>query len=134
MALRDKGALILLWNATVQPQYDIYQIMHKVYQIHAPSLGKYEDRETQQQSLSKFAQAVSDSGKFENLVVQYTPCTATYSIDDYLMLLSTYSQFIELATHQQDALFAALKAALASNGISSIPASYVSACQIAKKI
>lgn len=133
-ALRDKGALILLWNATVQPQYDIYQIMHEVYQLHAPSLGKYEDRETQQQSLSKFAQAVSDSGKFENIVAEYVSCTATYSIDDYLMLLSTYSPYIELETYKRDTLFAALQAALASNGISSIPASYLSVCQVAKKI
>lgn len=132
--LRDRGALILLWNATVQPQYDIYQIMHEVYQVHAPSLGKYEDRETQQQSLSKFAQAVSDSGKFENIVAEYVSCTATYSIDDYLMLLSTYSPYIELETYKRDTLFAALQAALASNGISSIPASYLSVCQVAKKI
>lgn len=133
-ALRDNGALILLWNATVQPQYDIYKIMHEVYQIHAPYLGKYEDRETQQQSLGKFAQSVIDSGKFDNLVAEYIPCQATYSIDDYLMLLSTYSPYIELEAHKRDILFTQLKAALTSNGISSIPASYVSACQIAKKI
>lgn len=133
-ALSENGSLILLWNATVQPQYDIYQIMHEVYQIHAPSLGKYENSETQQQSLSKFAQGVIDSGKFENLVAEYLPYQATYSIDDYLMLLSTYSPYIELEAHKRDTLFTQLKAALTSNGISSIPASYVSACQIAKKI
>lgn len=134
VALRDNGVLILLWNASVQPQYDIYQILHEVYLVHAPSLGKYEDRETQQRSLGKFAQGVIDSGKFENLVAEYLPCETTYSIDDYLLLLSTYSPYIELEADKRDALFAALKAALASNGISSIPASYVSACQIAKKV
>lgn len=133
-ALRDNSALILLWNASVQPHYDIYQIMHEVYQIHAPSLGKYEDRETQQRSLGKFAQGVIDSGKFENLVAEYLPCETTYSIDDYLLLLSTYSPYIELEADKRDTLFAALKAALASNRINSIPASYVSACQIAKKV
>lgn len=133
-ALRDSGALILLWNASVQPEYNIYQILHKVYQIHAPSLGKYEDRETQQQSLSKFAQAVIDSGKFENLVSEYLLSEASYSIDDYLLLLSTYSPYIDLEAYKRDTLFAALKAALESNGISIIPASYVSACQIAKKV
>ncbi len=133
-ALRDNGALILLWNASVQPEYDIYQILHEVYQVHAPSLGKYEDRETQQRSLSKFAQAVIDSGRFENLVSEYLLSEASYSIEDYLLLLSTYSPYIELEAPQRDTLFAALKAALESNGISSIPASYVSACQIAKKV
>lgn len=133
-ALRNNGSLILLWNATVQPQYDIHQILHKVYQTQAPSLGKYEDRETQQQSLSKFAQCVIDSGKFENLVAEYIPCETTYSTDDYLMLLSTYSPYIELEKHKRDTLFAALQAALVNNGISSIPASYLSACQVAKKV
>jgi len=133
-ALRDNGSLILLWNATIQPQYHIHQIMHEVYQTHAPSLGKYEDSDTQQQSLGKFAQAVIDSGKFKDLVAEYIPCRSTYSINDYLMLLSTYSPYIELEPHKRDTLFAALKAALESNGISSIPATYISACQVAKKI
>lgn len=133
-ALRDNGALILLWNATVQPEYNIYQILHEIYQVHAPSLGKYEDRETQQQSLSKFAQAVIDSGRFKNLVSEYLVSKANYSIDDYFLLLSTYSPYIELESPKRDTLFAALKAALETNGISSIPASYVSACQIAKKV
>lgn len=133
-ALRDNGALILLWNATVQPQHDIYQILHQVYQVHAPSLGKYEDRETQQQSLGKFAQAVIDSEKFDNLVAEYILSEATYSVNDYLMLLSTYLPYIELAASKRDTLFAAIKAALESNGINVIPVSYVSACQIAKKV
>jgi SAM-dependent methyltransferase len=49
-ALQDNGSLILLWNMTPQPPYEVYQMLNEVYQTHAPSLARYEDRETQEKS------------------------------------------------------------------------------------
>ncbi|MDP5016926.1 MAG: methyltransferase domain-containing protein, partial [Dolichospermum sp.] len=46
-ALRNHGALILLWNMTPQPEYEIYQSFREIYQKYAPSLDRYEDIETQ---------------------------------------------------------------------------------------
>ncbi len=37
-ALQQPGYLILLWNKEVQPCYQVYQRLSKIYQLYAPSL------------------------------------------------------------------------------------------------
>ncbi len=44
-ALRDHGYLILLWNSTALPKYEVYQILNQVYQTEAPSLAEYHSQE-----------------------------------------------------------------------------------------
>ncbi|HIK04196.1 MAG TPA: class I SAM-dependent methyltransferase [Trichormus sp. M33_DOE_039] len=133
-ALKQDGHLILLWNMTPQPQYEVYAAFREVYQNQAPALGRYEQRETQHKQIIRFGQAVIDSGLFKCLVSEEFPCEITYSIDDYLTLLSTLSPYIALEPQQRDALFAGLRAVLAKHSITSIPVSFLSALQIAQKI
>src|SRR5919202_5909146 len=133
-ALQDNGSLILLWNMTPQPPYEVYQALNEVYQTHAPSLRRYEQRATQEEQLRKFAQNVMDSGQFKDLVSEHLACEATYSIDDYLILLSTLSPYIALEPHQSNSLFEGLREILERNCTSSIQVSYLSVFPIAKKI
>lgn len=134
-ALQDNGSLILLWNAfPIQPPDNIYQLLQEVYQTHAPWLAQSESRSTQEESLSKFGQAVIESGLFKNLTCEQLTRESTHSVDDYLTLLSTSSLYIKLEAHKQQALFADLKEVLATNGITSISVSYLSALQVAQKI
>ncbi len=133
-ALKEDGFLILLWNMTPQPQYEIYQVLHEVYQTQVSSLASYEERETQQNYLRRFAQAVTNSGLFKCLVSEELPCELTYSIDDYFLLLSTLAPYIALDTQQRNALLSALRKALERHSITSIPVSFLSAVHIAQKI
>jgi SAM-dependent methyltransferase len=133
-ALKEDGYLVLLWNMTPQPQYEVYEAFHEVYQTQAPTLGRYEERETQQNQLRRFGKAVIDSGLFKCLVSEQLPCEITYSIDDYLMLLSTLSPYIVLDPQQRNFLFAGLRQVLEKHSISSIPVSFLSAFHIAQKI
>lgn len=133
-ALKKDGCLILLWNMTPQPQYEVYTAFQEVYQTQAPALGRYEERETQHKQINRFGQAVIDSGLFKCLVSEEFPCELTYSVDDYLTLLSTLSPYIALDPRQRNTLFSGLKAVLAKNAITSIPVSFLSAVQIAQKI
>ncbi len=133
-ALKDNGFLILLWNTPPQPNYEVYQVLHEVYQTYAPSLARYEDRGIHEENLRMFGQAVIDSGLFKDLVSQQLVCEVTYSIDDYLTLLSTLSPYIKLEQQKRDALFAGLKQALESNCGKSMQLSYLSAFHIAQKI
>lgn len=119
---------------TPQPQYEVYQVLNEVYQIQAPSLGRYEDRGTQSEQLRKFGQNVIESGYFKNLVSEQVACEVTYTIDDYLTLLSTLSSYIVLDSQKRDSLFAGLRKALEKSCGNSIQVSYLSAFQIAKKI
>lgn len=133
-ALQDNGALILLWNMTLQPAYEVYQTLDEIYQTHAPSLAGYETREKREGNLSKFEQFVLNSGQFENLVSDQVECEVTYSIDDYLALLSTYSPYIALKPPQRETLFQRLKQTLKKESSKDIQLSYLSAFQIARKV
>lgn len=135
-ALKDKGALILLWNAGVLPHNEVYQVLNEVYQIQDPSLAKYhaEERINQQESIRELGQNIIDSGLFKDLVYEQLVCEVTYSIDDYLALLQTYSVYIALDDETRNYLLESLRKALENNCGSSIEASYLSAFHVAKKI
>lgn len=133
-ALQENGSLILLWNMTPQPPYEVYQALNEVYQLQAPSLARYEDRETQQKILQGIGQNVIDSGWFKNLVSEQLPCEITYSIDDYLTLLSTLSPYMMLEPQKRNALFEGLREVLEKSCPRSIQVSYLSAFHIAQKI
>jgi len=131
-ALQNNGYLILLWNMTAQLPYEISQLLTEAYQKYAPFLGKYEDKATQTASLSKFG-IVTNSGYFGGLVSEQIRWEATYSIDDYLLLLNTYSPYIELEPQQRNDLFTALKEILEQDGSNGVQLSYLSAFHIAQK-
>ncbi|QLE56541.1 bifunctional 2-polyprenyl-6-hydroxyphenol methylase/3-demethylubiquinol 3-O-methyltransferase UbiG [Nostoc sp. TCL26-01] len=132
-ALQDNGFLILLWNMTPQPQYAVYQKLREVYQIHAPSLGQYEDRNTQERILQGFGQKILDSGLFEDLISENIIFTITYHVDDYLLLLSTLSPYIGLDANIRIALFAGLKDTIEQHYQGMIEISFLSAFHIARK-
>ncbi len=133
-ALQENSSLILLWNMTPQLPYDVYQALHEVYQTQAPSLARYEDRETQEKILRGIGQNVIDSGYFKNLVSEQLACEVTYSIDDYLTLLNTFSPYMMLYPQKREALFEGLREVLERSYPSSIQLSYLSAFHIAQKM
>jgi len=133
-ALQDKGSLILMLNMQAQPDYEVYQVLHQVYQIHAPSLGQYETRETQEKNFRSFGQFAIDSGRFQDLVSQELVCEVSYSVDDYLTLLSTYSPYIALEQEKRDSLFAGLREALEKKCGGSVEVSFLSGFHVARKI
>lgn len=132
--LNHNGSLILLWNMTLQPQYEIYQLLDRVYQSQAPGLGRYEDREKQNDQLKRFGDAVIGCGYFKDLVSEQLPCELTYSIDEYLALLSTYSPYIALDPQKRETLFESLKDVLEQNCDKTLQVSYLSAFHVAQKI
>ncbi|MEG4799433.1 class I SAM-dependent methyltransferase [Microcoleus sp. ARI1-B5] len=135
-ALKDKGSLILLWNAGVLPQDEIYRVLHQVYQNQAPSLAEYhaKERANQAESIKEIGQNVIDSGLYDDLIYEQLVSQITYSIEDYLALLKTYSVYIALDDEKRNYLLASLREALEKNCGNNIKASYLSAFHIAQKI
>ncbi len=135
-ALKSNGSLILLWNIAFKPLPEVYQILHEVYQRETPSLPSalYHDRETHLSELANFGQAILDSGLYENLVVEHFPYELTYSIDDYIALLGTFSGSIALESHQRDSLFTSLKQELETNWGKSFQVPCLASFHIAQKI
>lgn len=128
-ALQDNGFVILLWNMTPEPRYEVYQALQQVYQAYAPSLVRYEGGETQAEILRGFGQNVLNSGCFRELICEQIACEVTYSIDDYLNLLSTLRR---LEPQTKELLFAELRKKLANFG-DSVQLSFLSAVHVARK-
>lgn len=133
-ALKDSGYLILLWNMTPQPPDEIYQALHQVYEQHAPSLARYEDRATQEEIVRGFGQNIIDSALFKNLVCEHRVCEVTLNTNDYLALLSTYSPYLALEPQTRDALFTDISEVINKTFGGKIQISYLSAFQLAQKI
>lgn len=131
--LEDNGFLILLWNMSLQPQYEVYQTLKDVYELHAPSLVHYEDHKKQEEILCEQVQNIIESGYFINVVSKQMPCEITYKTDDYLMLLSTLSPYIGLDSQVRNALFEGLKEKIEKYYGGKIQLSYLSAVQVAQK-
>lgn len=132
-ALRKNGYLILLWNKQLQPSYEVYQSLSQVYQVHAPSLNQYEDQSTQENILQGLGQIVIDSGKFKNLVFGHISTEVTYTVEEYLALLNTYSPYLKLKPQKKKALFKGLRKRIESDFDGSLKLSYISAFHIAQK-
>ena len=133
-ALKKDGFLILLWNKEPQPSAALQAALAEVYQRHAPALGRTEDRATQERILSGLGQMMLDSGRFHNLVTATLECSLTYTIDQTIALLGTYSPYFKLDPRSRSALFAGLKQCLVEQGIGEIQLSYLSAYHVAQKI
>ncbi|MGD2180858.1 class I SAM-dependent methyltransferase [Lusitaniella coriacea] len=132
-ALKNRGSLILLWNTPPQPNAEIRQFLQEIYQHQVPSLVWWEEKATHEKNIEQLGQMVIDSGLFEDLATEQRICEATYSIDDYLALLSTLSQYIALEPQKRENLFDSLREAFVQNGIKTFPTSNLSVLQIAKK-
>lgn len=134
--LKDNSSFILLWNTPPQPSYEVYQMLEEIYKQKAPSLtgyAGYEDFKTHQENLKKLGQKVIESGLFKNLVSENMECELTYSVDDYLKLLSTLSPYIMLESQQRFSLFESLREIFLNNCGENLKLSHISAFQIAKK-
>jgi len=132
--LQDNGCLILLWNMTPEPRFEVYQAIEEVYQAYTSSLVHYEGAETQADILRGFGQNILNSGCFRDLVSEQIACEVTYSINDFLNLLSTHhlSTLQWLEPQMKDLLFERLREKLEDFG-DNIQLSYLSAVQIARK-
>ncbi|MBD2579450.1 class I SAM-dependent methyltransferase [Oscillatoria sp. FACHB-1406] len=133
-ALKPHGSLILLWNSEVQPRDEIYQQLRSVYLARNPDLARFHDehRQERDRDLAKFGQAVLDSGYFDNLSSEQQQCRRTYTIEDYLALLQTYSPYIRLEARERELLLADLRTALESAGLKSLPTSFLSVLQLSE--
>jgi SAM-dependent methyltransferase len=132
-ALKDEGYLVLLWNMTPQPQYEIYETLAEVYQTYAPSLTRYEDRRFQESVINDFGKNIINSGIFKNLITELVDCELSYNTDNYLLFLDSCSPYQKLELEMKNLLFAGLRETIEQNYGGSIQTSYLSACHVARK-
>ncbi|MEM9005473.1 MAG: class I SAM-dependent methyltransferase [Cyanobacteria bacterium P01_F01_bin.86] len=132
--LRKEGHLILLWNKELQPLYEAHQRLSEVYQVHAPSLERFEDKETQAKILQGLGQMILESGLFKTVVANQIEAEKFYSADQYLALLNTYSSYLQLDEQSKAALFAGLKDKIENEFSGSLQLFHISASHVAQKL
>ena len=132
-ALKREGYLILFWNTNPEPQYEEYQKLNEVYQKYTPSLSRYEGKIKQEEILQSFGQEIIASEKFQDLISEQVVCNVTYSIDDYLLLLYTFSPYRRIEERDRKLLFSGLREVVENNFEGKIELSYLSAFHIARK-
>ncbi len=132
-ALKDNGFLVLLWNVIPEPSYEMYQVAGEIYRTYAPSLKPYQGWETEEENLKAMGEIVLNSGKFKDLVFGQAVCELTYSIDDYVSLLSTLSPYLKLEPQNRDFLFEGLRTKIVNNCGGSVQISYLCAFHVARK-
>ena len=134
-ALKANGFLILLWNTPPQPSKEIYETsLKQIYQDYAPSLIGYEELSYYQKNLDQFGQKLIASGYFDNLSTGEVIGELTYSVEDYLLLLSTLSPYIRLEEKQRQELFRVLKNTLKHQVGDTLYTHYLSAFHLVRKI
>ncbi|MBC8120927.1 MAG: methyltransferase domain-containing protein [Gemmatimonadaceae bacterium] len=132
-ALRRNGSLLLLWNTRMQPGREVWRVLQEIYETHAPALAHLETRAEQESSLRKFGQRIVASGRFCDLVYEQYIREATYTVDDYLLLLNTYSPYLALTPPNRNALFEALSERILANFGEQVQLFYLSALQVARR-
>ncbi len=86
---------------------------------------------TQAAILDQLGQMAIESGYFKEMQSEHLEVEVTYTVDEYLMLLSTYSPYVKLEDQQRQTLFAEIREVLEQNG-KTMQLSYVSAFHIAR--
>jgi SAM-dependent methyltransferase len=132
--LKNTGTLVLLWNTTMKPPLVIFESLAEIFRQYLPDFAVYKDRDREVLELSIFADAAIDSGLFSNLRTEVRVNDVDYAIDDYLLLLTTYSPCIALSPADRDDLLEKLRSILVRQHGSQIPLSYLSIFQVASKI
>lgn len=132
-ALQENGVLILLANVPAIPSYEVYQALQEVYQVHAPSLSQFKGKETHEAELRDIEKIVISSGHFKDVVFEQTEWKVTYSVDEYLTLLSTFSQYLELDAKSRNALFEGLRDKIDENFAGRLQLLNLSAFHVARK-
>ncbi len=110
-ALKPGGSLILLWATPPQPDEALCQALQPIYQQYPEAAEiRYQWRQQPyyQANFEKFAKTISASEWFEPATVAIETHHSTYSIEKYLALLSTLSDYIALPAQTQKDLMAAL--------------------------
>ena len=133
--LRDDGYFVLLWNKEPQPTSDVCQLFEEIYSQHdLPSLGRFETEAAREQILKALAQPAIDSGLFKEVSSKQVKMEVKYTAEDYLLLLSSFSPYLNLEESRCNSLFAKLRSKINDDLMGIIDLSYISAANIFQKI
>jgi SAM-dependent methyltransferase len=90
-ALKEGGALALLWNDHCGADTPFFRAVKRVHRTRAPQLAGSADPRSLENRLADQVQQFERSGLFGPVIVRRYPWSTVYSAREYVKLLSTYS-------------------------------------------
>jgi SAM-dependent methyltransferase len=113
-ALKPHGSLALFWNMYPGPEGPVWSAIDKVYQAAAPGLAT--PKAAVEDEIRRHVKEISDSALFGPVTVLRFPWSATYTTDQYLGLLNTYSDTLRQPEGTRHQLFSGIAALIDKNG------------------
>lgn len=130
--LKPHGKIVLLWNTVPQPEPEIFQHLHPLYEKYMPSFASFENLVVQEKNLENISKGLIESGYFTNLELCQIVENMDYPVEDYLNLLTTLSPYIALDPDIREQLFTELRTTLKKQKVKIIPTQYICAAHIAE--
>jgi SAM-dependent methyltransferase len=112
--LKDGGHLALIWNMYPDLTADIFLELNKVYQARAPELANRSN--SCEELIQQREREIGESGLFYNIRTIRFPWSVKYSVQDYLGLLSTYSDHLRLSDEKRERLFQGIAEVIHKHG------------------
>jgi SAM-dependent methyltransferase len=108
-ALKDSGSAAFFWNVPVDPKTDWSRAIEEVYRERAPHVENPDTLFTLEWLIEIIKDNFEASGCFGEVTVKQYRWTETYTSEQYLKLLRTYSGLQGLDEDARDKLFAGIR-------------------------
>lgn len=127
------GFIALFWNLHPQPYTGFFQDVQAVYSRVAPELGGIEERPSTAQRIEKASHSIDASGLFEKPAVRQYRWERSYSRDDYIRLLDTYSDHRALPMGVRSRLYSEVGRLIDTDYGGVVERPYLTALLVARK-
>jgi SAM-dependent methyltransferase len=104
-SLRDSGSIALFWNHYPDLDTAFSRALDEVYKYTAPQLAGSPKTMPPEELVKRTVEAINASALFGEVVVRRYPWSEQYTADQYIKLLNTYSDHLNLAEDNRRDLF-----------------------------
>jgi SAM-dependent methyltransferase len=112
-ALKPGGAFALFRNGAVDDESNLYAEIQEAYRVHAPDLARPRPAES---GVDGQRAELEATGLFHEVLVRAHPGQRTYTAEEYVELLDTYSGHRSLPADTREALSAAIREVILRHG------------------
>jgi ubiquinone/menaquinone biosynthesis C-methylase UbiE len=100
--LKPSGSLAVFWNAHIHQDEGFFKRVQDIYRSSAPSMTRAGTQ------MNDYCRELSNMGLFTDPIVRSYQWTVEYSTKEYIDLLGTYSDHINLPAGERNALFSGI--------------------------
>ena len=132
-ALKPRCFIALFWNLHPTPYTGFFEEVQEVYRRRVPEWSNPDVKPTTDQRISEIGEQIRSSGFFEEPTVRRYVWQRTYSSDDYVKLMDTYSDHRALPEDTRRCLYLEVKRLADERFGGSVERPYLTALFVARK-